>query len=536
MVDSTPLIAPKPSRALLVLTAAVSLLAGCAAPIALAEVPPVDYEDVFRTLPEGSQNIQLLVQGDTILRGAYVPPAEGGPLVLHLLESGGSIARGEGGRGRVLRELADIGIGSLMLDWSGVGVSSGTRENLHLRRDGSAMWREALRLVDGDPSRIILRSTSLGTLAAASLIERGARPGAMIMIAPVRAETAHKNFARDRYGSFFGTVGTLGMGPLFDVDLIRVVAEAPCPLLVLWPEDGDMFITETELKVIEQASTLPTTRFGRIPGGHVVASLRARSVLPQEHSFLEPWIPVLEDARARAIMLHTQMPAEAIPDTLANAEVQRRLEASVPLLRTQNSEYVAAAGLASVRAANGARLLALLRDSRGRLPAAYDDLSPGDLIQSLSLSDPAGELPLDLLAELSGPYTLLREMGGMTWSAQPTELLLVAWAGGAGVSGATWSSGLSVEWLGPQSHTFDHASLWRSLVERGLSAPDARRQMYRILLLTYGHAHRLRPSGIGKWTLEVWADAHWIPIDLETQPARFHPIPGSVVSGRSISR
>ncbi|MFT5689921.1 MAG: hypothetical protein ACI8PQ_002770, partial [Planctomycetota bacterium] len=200
-----------------------------------------------------------------------------------------------------------------------------------------------------------------------------------------------------------------------------------------------------------------------------------------------------------------------------------------------NSEYVAAAGLASERAANGARILALLRDSKGELPRAYADLSPGGLIQALSLSDPAGELPLDLLAELSGPYTLLREMGGLTWTAQPTDLLLVAWAGGAGISGAKWTSGLSVEWIGEQSHTFDHASLWRSLVERGLAAADARRQMYRILLMTYGHAHRLRPSGIGKWTLEVWMGGTWIPIDLESPPARFRRIPGSV-SGGSISR
>ena len=163
----------RPLRGVLAVFALALLFAGCRVPTALGEVQPIAFDELVRQLPPGGESVELLVDGNTVLRGAYVPPAAGGPLVLHLLESGGSVAYAEGGRGAILCQLADLGIGSLMMDWTGVGVSSGERANENLRRDASAMWREALRLVDGDSSRLIVRAASLGTLAAADLLSEG---------------------------------------------------------------------------------------------------------------------------------------------------------------------------------------------------------------------------------------------------------------------------------------------------------------------------------------------------------------------------
>ena len=496
------------------------LATGCQAPVALAEIEPIAFDEVLEELPPGGELVELLVDGQTILRGAYVPPAPEGAIVLHLLESGGSIARGEGGRGRILRQLADLGLGSLMVDWSGVGVSSGVRDNEHLRRDVSVMWREAVRRVDGDATRVIVRASSLGTLAAADLLERGARPGAAILMTPVLAESAHRNFARDRYGSILGSIATVGMGPLLDVDLLEALARARLPLLVLQAADGDVFVSKEEQRAVELSNPGVNARFGRIPGEHIEAALRARVLLGQELTFLEPWIRDLEDADGRARLLQSQMPAGSIPAELEGDEVLARLTRAVSFLRTQPAEQVVAAGLASRHALNGVRLLWMVLEADGELPRAYDGLSPAELVDCLRLDDPAGELPMDLIADYLVPYELIEGVGGMVGVMSPREIVEAAWAGGAGIAGSSWSSGLSSPWLGSRSFTFDHARIWRSLVERGLSAEDARRQMVRILLFTYGHPHRLRPAG-EESLVELWREGAWEPLDLETMPEEF---------------
>ena len=492
--------------------------ASCRAPVALAEVTPQDFQGLVDGLPPGGRRLELLVEGSTVLRGIAVPPGAGGPVVLHLLESGGSVARGVGGRGRVVRQLADVGAGSLMLDWSGVGVSTGERSNEHLRRDASAMWREAVRLAGGDQSRVIVRATSLGTLAAADLLQRGARPGAVILVAPVLAETAHHNFARDTYGSVLGGLATATMGPLLDVDLVATLGRVDVPLLVLLPSEGDPFVTDDERAAIELASSAPTTRVGLVPGGHVEAAQRTRSLAAQELAFLRPLLPALDDASARAELLQTRFPARAVAAGLPGDVVTRRLERVAPYLRTQPAELVLAAGLGSARAQNGVRLLWLLQEHDGSLPNAYDGLPPESIADALSLHDPAGELPLDLIAELRTPYQLLYELGGLVTRFDTDALVRVAASAGGGQAGLRWQSAFELPWLGSRGFAFEHEWLWRSLLERGLEPEDARRQMLRVLLFVYGHAHRLGADPDGVPRVEVWGGSAWEALDLDVVP------------------
>ena len=513
----------RPRLLVLVFAVAAVFCTGCSAPVALAEVVPSGFQDLIRGLPTGGERVELLIDGQTVLRGAYVPPAPGAPVVLHFLESGGSIARGKGGRLEILHELADLGLGSLMLDWSGVGVSAGIRANQNLRRDASVMWREALRRVDGDPGRILIRSASLGTLAAAGLLERGAKPGGVILIAPVRAETAHRNYARARYGAFFGGTLTAGMGKIADIDLVAAIKNAPCPLLVLQADGGDLFVTPAEQAEIETATSAVTTRFGGLPGDHIEAVLRAQSLLDQELAWLEEWIPPLSDASARASLMQMQMPGGAIPSSFPEEKVQRLLMEIAPFTRTQPSERIVAAALASERVRNGLRLLWLVEEPDGDLPRRYDDLDTGELVDVFSLRDPAGELPIDLIAALRVPFLIVDRLGGALTDFDPMDMPAMAWSGGAGIAGGSWSSGMDLKWIGEETFVFDHAVLWRQLLQRGLGPRDARRQMVRVMLMAYGFAHRLRASSQGDWVLEYWKDGAWVPLDLETPPTNFHP-------------
>jgi len=511
------------ARASLLVLAGLAVAAGCRAPVALAEVAPHDFQAVVDGLPNGGREVELLVEGSTVLRGVSVPPDEGGPIVLHLLESGGSVARGVGGRGRVLRQLADLGAGSLMLDWSGVGVSTGERDNANLRRDVSAMWREAVRLAGGEQDRVVVRATSLGTLAAADLLQRGARPGAVVLVAPVLAETAHHNFARDSFGRIFGGLATATMGPLLDVDLLAALGRTDVPLLVLLPADEDPFVTDEERDAIEMASSAPTPRVGLVPGGHIEAAQRTRSLSAQELAFLLPFLPALEDASARAELLQTRFPERASATALPEDEVTRRLARVAPYLRTQPAEHVFAAGLASARALNGVRLLWLLQEHDGSLPEAYKGIPPEALADALSLQDIAGELPLDLVAELRTPYQLIFELGGIVSLLGTEDLVRVAASAGGGFAGRQWSSTMSLAWLGQRGYAFEHEWLWRSLLERGLLPDDARRQMLRVLLFVYGHAHRLGADPDGVPRVEVWRGDAWEALDVDVVPGESGP-------------
>lgn len=127
------------------------------------------------------------------LRGLFFPSDPGAPVVVHYMESGASPVVSSGGRYQY-RELSARGFASLVIDYRGVGNSDGERSLRDLGVDARAIWEEALRRVEGDESRLLVRATSLGSVATAWLLESGARPAAIMLHAPVEAESVVQRF------------------------------------------------------------------------------------------------------------------------------------------------------------------------------------------------------------------------------------------------------------------------------------------------------------------------------------------------------
>ncbi len=222
---------PGPSRFHVFLAAT-----GAVVPPAVLEggLPELDLED----FPPGTERVRLPAGGDAVLEGVFVPADPGAPVVLHLLASEASITHGTRGLAGfpILWQLRDRGLASLVVDWQGVGASSGSRTPRHLPGDARVVWEEALRRAGGDPGRVVLRGMSLGTLGVACLLEAGVAPAGIVLVAPVRAETVVRNWARHYYPPYWSRLARF-VRPAVPVDLVAVLGAVRRPLLVYAPRD-----------------------------------------------------------------------------------------------------------------------------------------------------------------------------------------------------------------------------------------------------------------------------------------------------------
>ena len=306
-----------------------------------AVVPPAVLEAGLpkldlRRFPPGSRRLRLPVEGekDVFLEGVLVPAEEGAPVVLHLLESEGSItwgARGlEGYPG--LWRLRDLGLSSVAADYEGVGASGGKRSPRHLERDARALWERALEETEGRPERIVLRAASLGTLAAATLLEGGAEPAGVILIAPVRAETVVKHWARQHVPESLARLATPLIREAVDVDVVETFAALKRPLLVYAPR-RDYLLPGEERKLYEEAVRQSGGVWIDTDFGHPACVLHARGMLQEERAFLRrlfPELPPADDRFAEALALLPEAEAEAI---LGDAQAAERLRRLVSLHR-----------------------------------------------------------------------------------------------------------------------------------------------------------------------------------------------------------
>lgn len=138
-----------------------------------------------------AERVELTLADGRKLHGICVPPeTRHASLVLHFL--GAPIAEpyraataSGGDAQKLLVDFGEHGVGSLVFDLTGDAAPSACLSPAQLRSEVLEIWQQALRLVDGDPERIILRGIWIGNLAALSLLEQGARPGCTAFIEPV---------------------------------------------------------------------------------------------------------------------------------------------------------------------------------------------------------------------------------------------------------------------------------------------------------------------------------------------------------------
>ncbi len=222
-----------------------ALAPACVVPI----VQPVEGAELeLAHFPPGSEAIELEVEPGLWLRGAFVPAHPGAPVILHLLPAEASVARGlEGVAGwrQTLARFQELGYASLALDYRGVGASDGRPDPGALAADGDAMWQEALRRTGGEPGRVLLRATSLGTVPAAELLESGAEPRGVVLVAPIRTSTIGEHAPVERHGSLLGTIVSWFLRDPPGPDLLEVLDRSAAPvLLIAANEDGYLPVEE----------------------------------------------------------------------------------------------------------------------------------------------------------------------------------------------------------------------------------------------------------------------------------------------------
>lgn len=492
-----------------VLAALLCLAGGCLTPPVLIAPERVEPERVAELLPERAERVELALDERTTLRGWYVPADAGAPLVLHLLESGASADSPRSSRILLARQLADLGFASLWLDSAGIGSSSGKASARNLARDARAMWEEALRRVDGRPERVVLRATSLGTIAAWTLVAGGAEPAGVILLVPVMPHTVTRRFARAFYGRAAGWVAAALYRDVVDVEPLEVIEAAALPWLVVQAEH-DQLTSAAERDALEHAVIARGGRATRLPHDHIVAAALLSELSTPELWFLTEAVPGRRDLQARSEVDWVDPHLPRPPGV--RQEFLRMFE----FAHDPRQERIEAAHAAQNTALTGARLRWLL----ARRPLGQPD--PEALGAFFDLRDPAGELPIDLLERVSLPLDVSERMAGMYWGFDAETIAAAARAGAVGRAGLRYTTSVEVGGI-RASLEVDHGDVFHALVERGLEAQAARRQFARLLLKAYRIPERVVTANVHPPRLEARVEGTWVELDLTSphDPASF---------------
>lgn len=495
--------------------------------------------------PPGTEFVEIPLPSGDRLRGVYVPSDPGAPIVLHLLESSGSVASTSLGYRPLLAALADGGFASLMVDYRGVGASDGGRSPRHLEDDAWAMWSEALRRTGGDPGLVAVRAISIGTLAAASLADRGARPAAWILLAPVRAETVVRHFAAWQFPGVLGQLASRFFRPPTNVDLVASVANMRPHLWVESP-DGDELLPDSEQADLHRAVDAAGGAWGRAVdekmrkldqdknvihirffASHVFTSNAAHDLFPPEETALyASAFPHWPDREAHALAVLAELPPGLTERFDRGTDARKRLDELASDLRRAGSVRLAAAALGVEDVEIARQILRMDVDSQDRW---LHHLDLDGTLRVLDCRDPAGELPEPLLLDWVRNFSSIRkDRDAVSCELSLRRILELARsseaAAASGVDPMRTVVGLR-QWT---SELLPCGALWRVLlVDRGLSRADARRQATRILLKAAAIPDRIVDLTDGGARLEVRDGSTWARVDLDEPSGKATDRPGA---------
>lgn len=480
-------------------TLALLVCASCIAPPALIAPHKLDRDRFLASYPPGTERVEIEVEPDVRLRGVFVPSQPHAPVVLHLLESSGSVAAPKLHFGIVTRQLADLGYASLVVDYTGIGLSDGSTSVDHLERDALAMWREAERRADGAP--VWIRATSLGAIPTAQLLAHGERPAGIVLVVPVFADTAVRRFARDFHGAVAGYFAALAFRDIAPVDVAAELQRSKVPTLVVTSVEDSLLSDDDRSRL--STALYETGRVTYRDGTHLQVGLEAHALFPEELRQLEPCCtPDVARERADAV-LGVLDEAAREKHFAPGSPVLSRLEAVCARHRHGNPLATAAAALGISRANVAVRLLWL--DAR----RSYPPLSFDDWRAVISLDDPAGELPIDLIEMASRPRDLVLDYGGALRVLDAHDIACASQQRGARAFDVDWKT--TVTFSGGQSVRveLDGDRIFQALLDRGIAPADAERQFARILLKAHRIPDRLRARADGSVAVEVWHDGVW---------------------------
>lgn len=200
--------------------------------------------------------LKLVTADAETLDGWFVPAvAKAGArgLVLFFHGNAGNI----GHRLDYLRMFHDLGFATLIVDYRGYGMSSGTPSEDGTYLDADAIWRHATEVLGFPANRIALFGESLGGGVATQLATRH-RPAALVL------------------ASTFTSVPDMGVDlyPLLPIRLLARIhydnlarlSQVDCPLLVIHSRNDDIIPFTHGQRLF--AAARPPKQFLEIAGGH----------------------------------------------------------------------------------------------------------------------------------------------------------------------------------------------------------------------------------------------------------------------------
>ncbi|KAF0164421.1 MAG: Uncharacterized protein FD157_2028 [Rhodocyclaceae bacterium] len=198
-------------------------------------------------------------------------------LVIFFHGNAGSIAH----RLDYLRMFHDLGLATLIIDYRGYGLSSGSPSEQGTYLDADSAWLHATQTLGFPADRIVLFGESLGGGVAAQLAAKQ-RPAALVL------------------ASTFTSVPDMGadLYPLLPVRLLAHIrydsltrlAQIACPLLVIHSRNDDIISFAHGRRLFEAART--PKQFLEIEGGHNEGFVFAREDwIRQLDGFLQQVVP-----------------------------------------------------------------------------------------------------------------------------------------------------------------------------------------------------------------------------------------------------
>lgn len=488
------------------------LLAACAVFVLLlvcfhGRVPPLVMKGggPAMPLPDGTEAVELEAAPGVTLRGRFTPAYPGAPVVLHLAEADARWLRLSTGffgmRASTLAgRLGDLGFACLEVDYTGVGASDGRPSPAHLGRDARAMWNEAVRRAGGDPGRVVLHATSLGTLAASELLRGGARPGGAILVAPVLKDTAVARGAGVLAGPAVQRLAQWLAAPLAERDL-RDACRAPLPPTLVLAGGRDRFTSPDERRELEQRVRAAGGTWIECDLDHYYLTRKGKRLQAEGVAFLTSLGLADPPAEPRLSEVLARLPLEVAERFRSNPEAYERLCAAARLDRHSWPLLLAASAWPDQDPETALRLRWIFSSWVLWGPPFWEsvDLDFGALASRLDATDPAGELPLAWLER--------EDLALGRGSIDPAGIERVVARRGLG----------DHEWegRGPFELVRDSSALWHELGVADLADTDRQRRFARLLLKQHELLDRLSPDASGEPVLEVLDGFTWRPFEFD---------------------
>ncbi|MFT5286068.1 MAG: alpha/beta superfamily hydrolase [Planctomycetota bacterium] len=489
-----------------------ALLQACLTPPAVMQGAFISAELAIELYPEGTERVEVEVGSSTMLRGFYVPAHEGAPVVLHLLEASGSAASLKYHYEPLIDQLQGLGFASLLVDYRGVGVSDGERSSENLVEDAKALWGEAMRRTNNDSSRIVLRGISLGTIGVAGLLAEGAKPGAIVLLAPIAGNTAANRFAEQAYGGFVAWIASALFEAVSDVSLPNQLAASRAPRVVV-AGSGDFFLTDEERSELaqgagEDAWVMP-------PVSHVRQTIDSHAIVKEELDLLMECFPSRPLDEVEIVAWLAELAESVGPDDAPNAlaffeveSVRHRFAKLGGMAR--NSSPVIAAALAASNEADLDCLRYLWALNERNFLA---ELTFKDKVDAVALEDPAGRMDIDAILLSGLAWDWSGRFGGFVVQNKIRAILRSVEAALVGEEILT-SYTLRLPWdeTTIASNPIDVIEPLRS---SGVSEDEIVRIAIRTLLKGARITERTRHLPNGEFELEVYKKGIWQALDFD---------------------